>query len=64
MECRCATCFERAKLGLGFSKPKGWIKYKTPDRNVVYFCSEECMKKFVFPGELKKKGRLRRLRRS
>lgn len=63
MECRCATCFERAKLRLGFFKPKGWIKYKTPDRNVVYFCGQECMKKFIFPAELKEKRRWRLLKK-
>ncbi len=57
MECRCATCFERAKLRFSFFKPKGWIKYKAPDGNVVYFCSRECLEKFIFPAELKKKRR-------
>jgi len=57
MECRCAICFERTKLRLGFFKPKDWIKYKAPDGNIVYFCSQDCMKKFTFPAELKKERR-------
>lgn len=57
MECRCATCFGRAKLRLGFFTPEGWIKYKAPDGNVVYFCSQKCMEKFIFPAELEKKKR-------
>lgn len=63
MEIRCATCFERAKTGAILSKPKGWIKYKAPDGNIVYFCSQECLKKFIFPAELKEKKRLRWLRK-
>jgi len=53
MESRCPICSERAKLSVGFFKPKGWIKYKAPDGNVVYFSSKVCMEKFIFPAKLK-----------
>ncbi len=59
MPIRCANCFEPAKSKSPLSKPKGWLKHKAPDGNVVYFCSKECMKKFIFPAELKEKRRWR-----
>lgn len=60
-EITCVICYEQAKSGFFFSKPKGG----TPDGNVFYFSSQECLKKFIFPLTLKEveaKKRWRRLK--
>ena len=62
-EITCVICYERAKARRIFSKPKGWIKYRAPDGNVVYFSSQECLKKFVFPVTLKELEVKRRWKR-
>ncbi len=62
-EITCVICYERAKARRIFSKPKGWIKYRAPDGNVVYFSSQECLKKFVFPVTLKELEAKKRWRR-
>jgi hypothetical protein len=41
---RCLECY--ASQETRFLKPKGWLKKKTRDGNILVFCSQKCMEKW------------------